>query len=157
MTATAMAVAHSRGLFELDEPVATYWPPFAQHGKERVTVRQLLAHEAGLAAIDAPLKLDVLGDPDALAPILAAQAPAWPLGPGHGYHAHTMGWYESELLRRVDPHHRTIGRYFADEVARPLGIDFFIGLPDDVPSTRLAELVAAPRLRTLARVLLRSP
>ena len=103
MCAAAMAVAHSRGMFQLDEPVASYWPEFAQHGKERVTVRQLLAHEAGLAAIDQRLDLATIADPKQLGAVLAAQAPKWPPGTAHGYHAQTLGWYESQLLRRVDP------------------------------------------------------
>ena len=130
MSAAAMAVAHSRGQFELDEPVARYWPEFAQCGKERVTVRQLLAHEAGLAVIDQPLDLATIADADSLGAILAAQAPKWPPGTAHGYHAQTLGWYESQLLRRVDPAGRSIGAFFADEVAAPLGAQFFIGVTE---------------------------
>ena len=141
MAATAMAVAHSRALFDLDATVASYWPEFAQQGKGEILVRQLLGHEAGLAVIDVPLDLAVLADPDALGAILAAQTPSWPPGSAHGYHAHSLGWYESQLLRRVDPQGRTIGRFFADEVAAPLGVEFHIGLPDDIPEDRLATLV----------------
>ena len=141
MASLAMAVAHSRGLFELDERVAAYWPEFAQHGKELITVRQLLAHQAGLAVIDTPLDLNTLADPDRLGQILAAQAPKWTPGEFQGYHGQSLGWYESQLLRRVDPQGRTIGRYFADEVAEPLGIEFYIGLPDDIPAARLATFV----------------
>lgn len=84
MSATAMAVAHSRGLFELDEPVATYWQDFAQNDKAEVTVRQLLAHEAGLAVIDTALDLETIARPKALRSILAAQAPRWTPGATHG-------------------------------------------------------------------------
>lgn len=143
LCAAAMAVAHSRGLFELDRPVATYWPEFAQGGKGDVTVRQLLSHEAGLAVVDTPVTLSMLADPDALGDVLAAQAPSWRPGCAHGYHAQSLGWYESQLLRRVDPQRRTLGRYFADEVARPLDAEFHIGLPDDVGDDRLAEFVGA--------------
>ena len=100
MTATAMAVAHARGLFRLDEPVASYWLEFAQRGKEQITVRQLLAHEAGLAVIDRRLDFATIADPDALGAVLAAQAPAWPPGSAHGYHAQTLGWYESDSRQR---------------------------------------------------------
>ena len=131
MSAAAMAVAHSRGLFQLDEPVASYWPEFAQHGKEGVTVRQLLAHEAGLAVIDQRLDLATIADPEQLGAVLAAQTPKWSPGTAHGYHAQTLGWYESQLLRRVDPARRSIGAFFADEVAAPLSARFFIGLTDD--------------------------
>ncbi len=141
MAAAAMAVAHSRGLFDLDATVAAYWPEFAQNGKAAVTVRQLFGHEAGLAVIDEPLDLATLGDPDALGAILAAQAPHWPPGSAHGYHGHSLGWYQSQLLRRVDPDRRTVGRFFADEVAAPLGVEFHIGLPDSVPADRLATMV----------------
>jgi CubicO group peptidase (beta-lactamase class C family) len=138
MASLAMAVAHSRGLFELDQRVATYWPEFAQQGKNEITVRQLLAHQAGLPVIDTPIDLDLLRDPDRFGRVLAAQAPKWQPGEFHGYHGQSLGWYESQLLRRVDPAQRTIGRYFADEVASPLDIEFYIGVPDDVPVERLA-------------------
>ena len=146
MSAAAMAVAHSRGLFELDEPVAAYWPEFAQSGKEHVTVRQLLAHEAGLAVIDQPLDLATIADPDSLGAVLAAQAPKWPPGTAHGYHAQTLGWYESQLLRRVDPAGRSIGAFFADEVAAPLGAQFFIGVTDDALLDRLATFAGGGRI-----------
>lgn len=140
LAAMAMAVAHSRGLFDLDERVAAYWPEFAQGGKGRITVRQLLAHQAGLCAIDTPLTPATLHDLDALAAILARQRPAWEPGTRHGYHALTLGFYESELLRRVDPLRRSLGVFFRDEVARPLGIEFHIGLPPDIPASRLAAI-----------------
>ena len=146
LAAAAMAVAHSRALFELDEPVATYWPEFAQHAKEGVTVRQLLAHEAGLAVIDRRLDLPTIADPDALGVVLAAQAPKWQPGTTHGYHAQTLGWYESQLLQRVDPAHRSLGAFFADEVATPLGAQFFIGLTDDVLLERLATFSGGGRV-----------
>lgn len=138
MASIAMAVAHSRGLFGLDDRVVDHWPEFGQRGKDSITVRQLLTHQAGLAAVDTPLTLELLADPDALGEILGAQSPAWAPGQFHGYHGQSLGWYESQLLRRCDPSGRTIGRYFADEVARPLGIEFSIGLPDDVGDDRLA-------------------
>lgn len=149
MTATAMAVAHSRGLFELDEPVATYWPEFGQNGKDAITVRQLLQHEAGLAVIDTPLTIDTIADHERLGEILAAQPPGWTPGSAHGYHAQSLGWYESQLLRRVDPDERTIGRFFADEVAAPLGVEFHIGLPASVPLDRVATFVGGRKAAML--------
>ena len=136
----AVAVAHSRGLLDFDAPVASYWPEFAAAGKERVTVRQLLSHQAGLCAIDEPLGLDDLLDLDRVGAAVARQRPAWEPGTRHGYHGITLGWYEGELIRRVDPQRRTLGRFFADEVAAPLGLDFHIGLPDDVPPSRVARI-----------------
>lgn len=137
----AMAVAHSRGLIDFDAPVAQYWPEFAANGKSAITVRQLLSHQAGVAAVDAPIDLTTLADPDRLAAALAAQKPNWAPGERHGYHALTLGFYESALLRRVDPKHRTIGRFFAEEVAAPLGLEFHIGLPDSVPRERVARIL----------------
>jgi CubicO group peptidase (beta-lactamase class C family) len=152
MTAVALAIAHSQGLFEWDEPVATYWPEFAQGGKAAVTVRQLLSHQAGLSAVDEPLDPPKLADLDALAKILAAQKPAWEPGSRSGYHAFSIGWYESELLRRVDPKKRSAGRFFADEVAKPLGIDFFIGLPDSVTNDAIANIVAFTKAKMLFKI-----
>jgi CubicO group peptidase (beta-lactamase class C family) len=140
MSALALAVAHARGLFRYDEPVATYWPEFAQRGKGAITVRQLLAHQAGLAAVDEIFDAEKLADLDRVAVALAAQRPAWEPGRKHGYHGITLGWYEGELLRRVDPEKRSLGRFFQDEIARPLGIEFYIGLPRSVPSSRVAAI-----------------
>lgn len=134
----AVAVAHSRGYFEYDAPVADYWPEFALNGKEHVTVRQLLSHQAGLCVIDEPLDHKILADPDKLAWILARQKPCWQPGTKHGYHGITLGWYEGELIRRVDPQHRSLGAFFQDEVAGPLEIEFYIGLPREMPESRIA-------------------
>src|SRR5258705_233181 len=125
----AVAVAASRGLIDYDAKVADYWPEFAQAGKGAVTVRQLLSHQAGLVAVKPPLTLSDIADPQKLSKRIAVQAPAWPPGTRHGYHAITLGWYESELIRHADPQTRTLGQYFADEIAGPLGLDFYIGLP----------------------------
>lgn len=140
MSGMAMALAQSRGLFDYEERVSRYWPEFAQQGKDAVTVRQLLSHQAGLFALDAPVDGTVVADLDRLAVILAQQKPAWPPGERQAYHAITLGFYESELLRRVDPHHRSLGRFFADEIAGPLGLDFYIRLPEGVENSRLATI-----------------
>jgi CubicO group peptidase (beta-lactamase class C family) len=149
MAAAAMVVAHSRGLFELDAPVAEYWPEFAQSSKEQVTVRQLLTHQAGLISLDENLSIEILADHDRLAQILARQAPAWQPGTRHGYHTLTLGWYQSELLRRVDPHGRTIGKFFDDEIARPLGVQYYIGLPTHIAEDQLALTTGFHRLQVL--------
>ncbi len=138
VSALAMAVAASRGLISYDAKVADYWPEFAQASKGSITVRQLLSHQAGLPAIDTPLTLHDLADPEKVARALAAQAPAWAPGTRHGYHAVTLGWYESELIRRADPLGRSLGQFFAQEVARPLELDFYIGLPTFVDRDRVA-------------------
>ncbi len=140
MAGIAVAVAHSQGLFDFDDRVAKYWPEFAQHEKGEVTIRQLLSHQAGLCAIDERLDARALADLDRVAAALAAQRPAWPAGEKHGYHGISLGWYEGELIRRVDPKKRSLGRFFHDEIATRLGIDFYIGLPADVPSSRVANI-----------------
>ncbi|HEX7287515.1 MAG TPA: serine hydrolase domain-containing protein [Candidatus Angelobacter sp.] len=136
----AMALAHSRGLFEYDERVSKYWPEFAQQGKDKITVRQLLAHQAGLYAFDELGDRSTLADLDRLAVVLARQKPAHEPGAQQVYHGMTLGFYESELLRRVDPAHRSLGQYFHEEIAAPLGLDFYIRLPEEIPNSRLATL-----------------
>lgn len=138
MSGLALALAHSRGLFDYEERVAAYWPEFAQHGKDRITVRQLLSHQAGLFAIDAPVDRSVIADPDRLANVLAKQKPEWEPGARQAYSMISLGFYEGELLRRVDPRHRTLGRFFQQEIATPLGLEFYIRLPSDLPNSRLA-------------------
>src|SRR5689334_12985567 len=135
-----MALAHSRGLFDYDERVSAYWPEFAQQGKDAITVRQLLSHQAGLFALDEPLDASLVSDPDRLAAVLARQRPAWEPGRWQAYHGITLGFYESELLRRVDPKHRTLGQFFQEEMATPMGLDFYIRLPESIPDSRLATL-----------------
>jgi CubicO group peptidase (beta-lactamase class C family) len=146
ISAMAMAVAHSQGLLRYDETVANYWPEFAQNGKQDITVRQLLCHQAGLP-VSQRFDAAQLADPDFVAQALAQQRPAWKPGAGHGYHAFSLGLYESELLRRVDPQHRTLGRFFHDEIAIPLGLEFYIGLPAEIPDSRLAEVQSFSMLR----------
>lgn len=136
----AVALAHSRGLLDFDERVATYWPQFAWRGKDQVTVRQLLSHQAGLPVIDVPLTVADLADLDLVAAALALQRPLWPPGTRQGYHFLSLGWYEGELLRRVDPAGRSLGRYFAEEVAAPLGLEFYIGVPPDFDWDRRATI-----------------
>jgi CubicO group peptidase (beta-lactamase class C family) len=140
LAAMAMALAQSRGMLDYDERVAAYWPEFAQNGKQQITVRQLLAHQAGLFALDEPIDRSVVADLDRLAAVLARQRPAWPPGTRQAYHAITLGYYESELLRRIDPRHRSLGQFFQDEIATPLGLDVFIRLPENIPNARLATM-----------------
>ena len=141
LAAMTLAVAHSRGWLDYDELVCTYWPEFAQNGKDRITVRQLLAHQAGVFVLDEPLDAKLVADLDRLADVLARQKPAFEPGTRQAYHAVTLGFYEGELIRRVDPQHRSLGRFFQDEIATPLGLDFYIRLPQSIPDSRLAPLV----------------
>lgn len=140
LAAMTLALASSRGWLDYDAPVARYWPEFAQNGKGAVTVRQLLGHEAGLVLLDENLTLEKVRDLDYMARLLARQSPAWPPGTRHGYHTMTLGLYMQELVRRVDPAHRTLGRFFHDEIAVPLGLDFHIGLPPGIPGEQLARI-----------------
>jgi CubicO group peptidase (beta-lactamase class C family) len=140
LAAMTLAVANSRGWLDYEERVCAYWPEFAQQGKEMITVRQLLAHQAGLFAFDEPVDRSVIADLDRLAVVLARQKPAWQPGARQSYHAITLGYYESELLRRVDPQHRSLGQFFHDEIASPLGLDFYIRLPESIPNSRLATI-----------------
>lgn len=149
LSAMTLAVANARGWLEYDAPVTRYWPSFAENGKERITVRQLLGHEAGLVLLDERLTIKKLRDFDYLAWVLARQKPAWTPGTRHGYHTLTIGLYMQELLRRVDPAHRSLGRFFADEIAKPLGAEFYIGLPKEIPDDRIAGLQLLSRMRAL--------
>ncbi|MGW5675446.1 serine hydrolase domain-containing protein [Streptomyces sp. NPDC003860] len=127
VAAAAVLLLHQRGRIDLDAPVGRYWPEFTAGSKERVLVRHLLAHRSGVPALDRPLTpaeaIDGVTGPAAV----AAQPPAWEPGTAHGYQAQTHSWLLSELVRRVTG--RTIGRWVADEIAHPLGLDFWIGLP----------------------------
>jgi CubicO group peptidase (beta-lactamase class C family) len=143
LSALTMALAHSRGLFDYDEPISKYWPEFAQNGKDKITIRQLMAHQAGLFAFDELGNKEIIADLDRLAEVLARQKPAYEPGTRHAYHALTLGFYQSELLRRVDSKGRSIGQFFQEEIATPLGLDFYIRLPEDIPNSRLATLRSA--------------
>lgn len=140
LAAMTLALAHSRGWLDYDERVCTYWPEFAQNGKEHITVRQLISHQAGLFAFGEQGDRNLVADLDRLGVVLARQKPAWEPGTRQAYHAITLGYYENELLRRIDPEHRSLGQFFHDEVATPLGIDFYIRLPESIPDSRLATL-----------------
>ncbi len=140
LAAMTLAVAHSRGWLDYEERVSRYWPEFAQQGKEKTTVRQLVGHQAGLFAINERVDRRVVADPDRLAVVLARQKPAWEPGARQAYHAISLGFYQGELRRRVDPRHRTLGQFFQEEIASPLGLDCYIRLPESIPNSRLATL-----------------
>jgi CubicO group peptidase (beta-lactamase class C family) len=144
-----LALAHSRGWLDYEAPVSQYWPEFAQQGKGAITVRQLLAHQAGLFAFDEPVDRAVVADLDHLAIVLARQKPAWPPGTRQAYHALTLGFYQGELMRRLDPLHRSLGRFFQDEIASPLALDLYIRLPVAIPNARLAPIAPPSVLKRL--------
>ncbi|NQD91570.1 beta-lactamase family protein [Pseudomonas sp. CrR25] len=116
------------GKLELDAPVARYWPEFAAAGKERITLRHLLSHQAGLPALHQLLPAEALYDWQAMTTALAAEQPWWAMGQGHGYAPITYGWLVGELLRRVEG--RGPGESIVARTAKPLGLDFHVGLAD---------------------------
>ena len=128
MTNLSALICADRGLIDLDAPVATYWPEFAEGGKDGVLVRHLLAHTAGLCGFEEPMEADDLYDWEKCCARLAAQTPWWEPGTASGYHAVTQGYLVGEVVRRVTGA-RSLGAFFQDEVAGPLGADFHIGTP----------------------------
>jgi CubicO group peptidase (beta-lactamase class C family) len=130
-----------RGLLDLDAPVARYWPEFAQAGKEQLPVRYLLTHQAGLPAVKKPLTREDMFDWQTMCAELAAQAPWWPPGTAHGYHAITYGWLVGEVVRRVSG--RSIGRFFREEIAHALVLDAFIGCGPELDA-RIADISPSP-------------
>ncbi|MBF6044811.1 serine hydrolase [Streptomyces sp. NRRL B-1677] len=138
VAAAVLLLLHQRGQVDLDAPVGTYWPEFKAAGKERVLVRHLLSHRAGLPALDVPLTpaqaIDGVSGPAAV----AAQAPAWEPGTAHGYHAQTYSWLIGELVERITG--RPIGRWVAQEIAGPLGLDLWIGMPEAEQAARAGRI-----------------
>jgi CubicO group peptidase (beta-lactamase class C family) len=128
-TAACANLLAQRGELDLQAPVARYWPEFAQAGKESIPVLFLLTHQAGLPAVDARLSAAEVQAWDPAVAALAAQAPFWEPGTAHGYHAVSYGYLVGEVIRRITG--RTLGTYFAEEIADPLGLEFWIGLPEE--------------------------
>jgi CubicO group peptidase (beta-lactamase class C family) len=141
MTALCALILADRGELDFDAPVARYWPEFAANGKERVKVSHLMSHSAGLSGFKEKITLEDIYDWDKVTALLAAQAPYWEPGTASGYHALTQGYLVGEVVRRITG--RSLGTFFRQEVAEPLGADFHIGLPasDDA---RVADLIPPP-------------
>jgi CubicO group peptidase (beta-lactamase class C family) len=160
MTALCAQRLADQGKLDLDAPVARYWPEFAAAGKGAIPVRFLLSHRAGLPAVREILPNEALFDFGAMASALAAETPWWTPGERHGYHALTFGWLVGEVVRRIAG--KSLGAFFRDEVAGPLGADFWIGLPEEEHG-RVAEMSAMPPpgaggdTPALAEVMLRDP
>jgi CubicO group peptidase (beta-lactamase class C family) len=125
------------GKLELDAPVARYWPEFAAAGKDKITLRHLLSHQAGLPALHQMLPAEALYDWSAMTTALAAEQPWWQVGEGHGYAPITYGWLVGELLRRIEG--RGPGESIGARIAKPLGLDFHVGL-DDAEFDRVAHI-----------------
>ena len=138
-TALCAHVLASRGVLDLDAPVAELWPEFAQHGKERVTTRMMLDHSSAVPAVRAKVKNDGPYDWAYMTERLAAEVPFWEPGTRNGYHGFTFGWTVGEMVRRASG--RSLGTFFREEIAAPLGLDFWIGLPEEI-EPRVAPVVA---------------
>jgi CubicO group peptidase (beta-lactamase class C family) len=147
MTALCALMLADRGEIDFHAPVAKYWPEFAAAGKEGVEVRHLMSHTAGLSGWEEPIELTDLYDWEKVTSLLAAQEPWWEPGSASGYHAVTQGYLVGEVIRRVSG--RSVGRFFAEEVAGPLGADFFIGTPPEADS-RVAPVIAPTEMPTVA-------
>jgi len=141
MTALCAHLLSDRGELEFGAPVARYWPEFAAAGKEEITVRQLISHQAGLPAVRELLAPEALFDWEVMTAALAAEEPWWKPGERHGYHAVTFGWLVGEVVRRISG--KSLGKFFRSEVAEPLDADFFIGCPPELDA-RIADLVQGP-------------
>src|ERR1700730_6069433 len=141
VVAVAGHILAEEGRLDFDAPVTHYWPEFAAEGKGTMPVRWLFSHRAGLAAIDTPLTVEHVYAWDPVVAALAAQRTNWEPGSAHGYHALTYGWRAGEVIRRASG--VSVGRFVAERVARPLGLDFWIGLPDAL-NPRVASLIPAP-------------
>src|SRR4051794_33494751 len=141
-TAVCVALLADRGLIDYDAKVAEYWPEFGAAGKGAITVAQLMSHQAGLPVTEVVLPLEEVLRWDPVVEALAAQAPLWEPGTAFGYHAITYGYLAGELVRRVAG--TSIGQYFAAEVAKPLGLDFWMGLPES-EEPRVSPMIPPPR------------
>jgi CubicO group peptidase (beta-lactamase class C family) len=142
VTAIAANQLIDAGDLDPDAPIAQYWPEFAANGKAGITVGMALSHRAGLAAVDGDLTLADIAAWDPVVAAIAAQAPNWEPGTAHGYHSRSYGWIVGELIRRVSGA-PSPGAYVAERIATPLGLDFFLGVPEDL-DPRVATLYPAP-------------
>lgn len=149
MTALTALLIADRGDLDFDAPVAKYWPEFAANGKAEVTVAHLMSHAAGLSGWKSPLTNDDLYDWEKVTTLLAAQMPFWPPGSAPGYHALTQGYLVGEVVRRITG--KSLGAVFREEIAEPLGADFWIGLPAS-EDHRVAELTPPPAGQSQAEV-----
>jgi CubicO group peptidase (beta-lactamase class C family) len=129
-TALCAHVLASRGRLDLDAPVVELWPEFGRHGKEHVTTRMMLDHSSAVPALRAPLKESGPFEWDYMTARLADEVPFWPPGTRNGYHGFTFGWTVGEMVRRASG--KSLGTFFREEVAGPLGLDFWIGLPEEI-------------------------
>jgi CubicO group peptidase (beta-lactamase class C family) len=140
-TALCAHILAARGQLDLDAPVAHYWPEFGQNGKENIPVRMLLNHQCGLPAVRKPLPPGAFYDWNTVVEALAEETPFWTPGTAQGYGMVTFGWLVGEVVRRISG--KSLGTFFREEVAQPLGLDFWIGLPEE-HENRTARMIPAP-------------
>jgi CubicO group peptidase (beta-lactamase class C family) len=140
VTAICANLLIQRGQLDPEATVASLWPEFAANGKGAITVGQTMSHQAGLPLVEGDFTLEESLSWQPMVDALARQAPIWEPGKQHGYHMRTYGWLVGEIIRRADPAHRTPGTFWREEIGDPLGIDFWIGLPEAMES-RVARLV----------------
>jgi CubicO group peptidase (beta-lactamase class C family) len=141
LTATCVHHLAERGGIDLDLPVAEYWPEFGVAKKSAISTRMVLSHRAGLPVVEGTFSFEEVLNSSRLVAALAQQTPLWAPGTQHGYHFRTFGWLVGEVFRRASG--RTIGRYFAEEIARPRGIDWYLGFPES-EEPRIARLIPPP-------------
>mmetsp|Transcript_14514 Transcript_14514/g.25524 ORF Transcript_14514/g.25524 Transcript_14514/m.25524 type:complete len:463 (-) Transcript_14514:136-1524(-) len=163
MESISVAMLVDRGLLSYHEKVSTYWPEFGQHGKEAITVADIMRHEGGMPFFSDPTDMDnpdknkivteeVVQDPDALDKIIEGSG-LWrhPDGTSRLYHALTRGWIVSGIVRRVDPKKRTLGKFIQEEVSEPLGITYFCGIPlTEQSKYSYADMTQAPPVYNMA-------
>lgn len=155
-TAICAHMLKSRGVLDLDAPVAELWPAFAQHGKEGVTTRMMLDHSAAVPVFRQMVKKGGLYDWDYITALLASEQPAWAPGTRNGYHGLTFAWTVGQMVRLAAK--KPMGQFFAEEIAKPLGLDFWIGLPEEI-EPRVAPMIPfippadAPRTRFMRTVM----
>jgi len=140
--AVCLAKLHSMGLLDYDARISEYWPGFSKHNKGNITIRQLLSQQAGLCLFNPEdagrYSIEQLKNHDTLSRILENIVPLWEPGTRYGYHGGSEGLLMMELVRRIDPSHRTIGKFFREEIAIPLKINYYLGLPESIPDDRVA-------------------
>ncbi|KAI8643602.1 beta-lactamase/transpeptidase-like protein [Parasitella parasitica] len=155
LSAIVIAQLVDQGLLSYDERISTYWPEFAQNNKENVTLMDLMRHTAGIGALDTPLSMANVSDPVVFAEILASQPHNFDGKPVHSYHAITQGWYQNEIIRRVDPQHRTIDD-FAREYKEAYGSEWYLkpDATEGVDLTRIAPFYQKPKYQQLLGLVL---
>ncbi|KAK6048322.1 beta-lactamase, partial [Cooperia oncophora] len=128
VSALCIAVLADRGRLNYDDPVAKHWPGFAKNGKENITIEWVLSHMAGLPYLDAMITQEMALDHNIMREVLENEAPKLPPGQNTTYHAYTLGWLLDQIVRHIDEKHRGVGQFLREEITKPHGVDYHIGL-----------------------------